>query len=193
MLAVSTRRQLKQNKERRGTDVTITYADQPADDLRETATESVDVVISLQSAELMVENGLSWKRSVREASRVLKPGGRLIFVEKTELNGEAYLEYIENLTSASDDDEAGRGTDAEDDRVPMFDDVGSDDVDLVLTPHVAGVAIKALDAGLTPAERAQKKADEESDRIAELSFRAYERGNKKRKRKRKKAKGKKDD
>lgn len=72
---VGVKRQLKQQQERRKA-ATVTYADQRADDLTETADESVDVVISLQSAAKMMENGLDWKKSVREAARVLKPGDR---------------------------------------------------------------------------------------------------------------------
>ena len=56
-------------------------------------------------------------------------------------------------------------------------------VDMVLQPHVAGVAIKADDADLTPAEKERSKAQEESDRLADLSLSAFERGIKKRKRK----------
>ena len=56
-------------------------------------------------------------------------------------------------------------------------------VDMVLQPHVAGVAIKAEDADLTPAEKERRKAQEESDRVADLSLSAFERGLKKRKRK----------
>jgi hypothetical protein len=65
--------------------------------------------------------------------------------------------------------------------------VGYDAVDLVLVPHTAGVAIKSIEAGLTPAERAKKLADEERDRLAEKSIEAYERGIKKRRKKKKTA------
>ena len=62
-----------------------------------------------------------------------------------------------------------------------------DNVDMVLQPHVAGVAIKAMDAGMTQAERARVRAQEESDRMAEISLNAFERGSKRRKRKKKKS------
>ena len=179
-LTVSARRQLKQQQERRGA-ATVTYIDQPADDLRETEDESVDVVISLQAAAKMDENGLDWKKSIREAARVLKPGGRLLFVEQSELNGESYLEYVQNLMSYT-----GEIPEDADERFPIFDEVGSDNVDLVIVPHIAGVAIKSMDAGLTAEERMKKEAEAEKARLADLSIEAYERGIKKRK-KRKKA------
>lgn len=147
-LTVAARRQLKQQQDRRENSAKITYSDQRADDLRETESESVDVVISLQAAARMMENGQDWKRSVREAARVLKPGGRLLFVEQTDLNGESYVDYVENLLTlggevikeqeqaASDGDEDDE--EDEETRFPIFDDIGYDDVDLVLTPHIAG-------------------------------------------------------
>jgi ubiquinone/menaquinone biosynthesis C-methylase UbiE len=182
---VGAKRQLKQQQQRRQA-ATVTYVDQRADELTETADESVDVVISLQSAAKMLENGLDWKKSVREAARVLKPGGRLLFVEQTELEGESYLDYVDNLYTLT-----GESEDVKEGQVepfPVFEEVGYDDVDLVIVPHVAGVAIKSEDAGLTPKEREQKLANEEKDRLADLSLTAYERGIKK-KRKRKKKKG----
>jgi len=183
---VGVKRQLKQQQQRRQA-ATITYVDQRADDLKETADESVDVVISLQSAAKMMENGLDWKKSVREAARVLKPGGRLLFVEQSELAGDSYLDYVDTLyTMTSESEDALKKGDTE--PLPVFEEVGYDDVDLVLVPHVAGVAIKSEDAGLTPKERAEKVAKEEQDRLADLSLTAYERGIKKKKRKKKKAK-----
>ena len=183
-LKVGVKRQLKQQQERRKA-ATVTYLDQRADDLTETADESVDVVISLQSAAKMIENGLDWKKSVREAARVLKPGGRLLFVEQSDLAGESYLDYVDTLyTMTGESEEATKEGDAE--PLPVFEEVGYDDVDLVLVPHVAGVAVKSEDAGLTPKERAQKAAKEEQDRLADLSLTAYERGIKKKKRKKKK-------
>lgn len=180
LLPVAVRRQLKQQAERRQGSAEIKYVDQRADNLHATADESVDVVISMNLASKMIENGLDWKKSVSEAARVLKPGGRLLFVEQTDIQGESYVDYIENLVSLTGDVE-----DAEGERFPIFDDIGYDDIDLVLTPHMAGVAIKSMDAGLTPAERAKKQAKQEKDRIADLSIEAYERGLKKRKRKKK--------
>ena len=179
-LTVSARRQLKQQQERRKA-ATVTYVDQPADDLRETADESVDIVVSLQAAERMMENGLDWKKSIREAARVLKPGGRLLFVEKTDLAGESYLDYVDTLYNL-----AGEVPEDTEDLSPIFE-VGYDDVDLVLTPHIAGVAIKSEDAGLTAAQRAKKVAQLEKERVAEISIEAYERGIKKRRKKKKKA------
>lgn len=184
------RRQLKQQAERRSSAV-IREVDQRADDLNEMGDESVDVVISLQSAAVMQENGLDWKRSVREAARVLKPGGRLLFVEQTELNGESYLDYVMSITSQSEEQVNDNDTDEESpEMLPIFDDVGYDDVDLVITPHIAGVAIKSLDAGMTAAEaeakRAAKAKEEEEQKMAEFALQAFEGGLKKRRRKKKK-------
>lgn len=179
-LTVAARRQLKQQQERRKA-ATVTYVDQRSDDLTETADESVDIVISLQAAARMLENGQDWKRSIREAARVLKPGGKLLFVEQTELEGESYLGYIESLyTIEGDTPEDADG------RVPIFE-CGSDEVDLVLTPHVAGVAMKSDGAGLTAQELSKKESTAEKERLADLSIEAYERGIKKRRKKKKKA------
>jgi SAM-dependent methyltransferase len=180
-LTVSTRRQLKQQQQRRGA-ASVKYVDQRADDLTETEDESVDVVISLQAAAKMIEQGLDWKRSIREANRVLKPGGRLLFVEQTDLNGENYVDYIAGLASLVEGEDG-------DEKYPLFDDGGVDPVDLVLVPHVAGMAIKSLNAGLTPAERAAKEAREKADQLAELTIQAYEGGITKRRRKKKKKVG----
>ena len=186
------RRQLKQQNERRSTAV-INTVDQRADDLKEMDDESVDVVISLQAAAAMEENGLDWKRSIREAARVLKPGGRLLFVEQTELNGDSYLEYIMTLSSleeSSNDSEDDEEEGEEEEMTPIFDDVGYDDVDLVITPHIAGVAIKSLDAGMTTAEaeaqRAAQAKKAEEAKMAEFALQAFEGGLKKRRRKKKK-------
>ena len=179
LLPVSVRRQLKQQQERRGA-AKVTYVDQRADDLKEVADESVDVVISLLAAARMLETGLDWKKSVREAARVLKPGGRLLFVEQTTLEGESYLDYVMSLV----DDEASGDEEAE--LFSIWDDMGYDDVDLVIVPHVAGVAIKAEDAGLTSQDRAKKEKQVEQEKLAEVSIAAFERGIKKRKRKKKK-------
>jgi SAM-dependent methyltransferase len=178
-LTVATRRRLQQQQARRQA-AQVQYVDQRADQLNATADESVDVVVSYLAAANMLEKGLDWKQGIREAARVLKPGGRLLFVEQTELQGETYLEYVQNLCTLTGDEAPADA----DDRVPVFE-VGFDDIDLVLTPHIAGVAIKSELAGLTPAERAKRAAEEERERLANLSLEAYERGSKKRKRKKK--------
>ena len=193
-LTVSTRRQLKQQQLRRKA-ATVEYIDQPADDLFELEDESMDVVISLTAAQRMKENGQDWQRSVQEAARVLKPGGRLLFVEQTELDGVKYLDYVQNLHIRVESPEEEQVDDASE--VPVFEDVGSDDIDLVLVPHVAGVAIKSADAGLTPAERQEKAlqeemavAKQESDRVADFAISALEGGVKRRRKKKKKKKKK---
>jgi SAM-dependent methyltransferase len=190
-LSVSCKRQLKQQRERRGTGAVIRYTDQRADDLSETKDESVDVVISLQAADKMRENGLDWKSSVREAARVLKPGGRFIFVEKTEIEGDKYLDIIASVATSrlsAETDEEVNDEEGEEkpETYPTFELIGYDDVDLVIVPHVAGVVTKTADAGLTEAEIEAKKAAEEKARLSELSISAFERGLKKRRKKKKK-------
>lgn len=201
VLPVSVRRQLSQQERNRGSSVRVSFVDQRADDLKETADESVDVVISLQAAARMAETGLDWKRSVQEAARVLKPGGRFLFVEQSTLDGESYIEYVGNLGAEAGDGnrqdqeteaevapaaESAEGeSDDEDETFPIFECVGYDDVDLVLVPHVAAVFVKSDDAGMTAAERAARETKAEKDRMAEISISAYERGIKKRRRKKK--------
>lgn len=189
-LPISVERQVKQQEKTRNA-AFVQIVNQRADDLKETADESVDVVISLQAAARMKETGLDWQKSVQEAARVLKPGGRFLFVEQTELDGINYLEYVGNLGAdpeKNDELESDQDEDDDDDEtVPTFECIGYDDVDLVLVPHVAAVFVKSEDAGLSAAERAAKEAKVEQERMAEVSITAFERGLKKRKRKKKKS------
>lgn len=197
-ISISCQRQLKQQRERRGTGAVIQYVDQRADDLTKTEDESVDVVISLTAAEKMKENGLDWKSSVREAARVLKPGGRFIFVEKTEIDGVKYLDVVASvatskLSAGGEEKKEGESDgEEEEETYPTFELIGYDDVDLVLVPHVAGVVMKTQNAGLTSAEIDAKEAEAEKARLSDLSISAFERGLKKR-RKKKKKKGSDDD
>lgn len=184
-LSISSQRQLKQQRERRGTGAKVRYVDQPADDLKETKDASIDVVVSLQAAQRMVDNGQDWKKSIREAARVLKPGGRFVFVEQTEVNGEKFMDVV----AAVADNLVGKDT-AEDGKeepetYPIFELVGYDDVDLVIIPHIAGVVQKTEYAGLTKDQIEKKASVDEKDRISELSISAFERGLKKRKKKKK--------
>lgn len=183
-LSVSCRRQLKQQRERRGTGAIIRYTDQRSDELSLTEDESIDVVISLQAADKMRENGLNWKNSVREAARVLKPGGRLIFVEQKEIEGDEYLDVLESVAYQNVD--VGEDGVKEEATYPTFELIGVDTVDLVIVPHIAGVVMKTENAGLTSKQIATKKADDEKARIADLSISAFERGLKKRRKKKKK-------
>ena len=186
-LPVNVERQLKTQETSRGVSM-VSIANQRADDLKETENESVDVVVSLQAAAKMKEKGLDWKKSVQEAARVLKPGGRFLCVEQTTLDGESYLEYVGNLGTVvvSENEEEGESLS---EAYPTFECMGYDDVDFVLVPHVASVFVKAEDAGLTDAERAKKESQIEEDRMAEFSINAFERGVKKRRKKKKKKKG----
>jgi SAM-dependent methyltransferase len=185
IMPVAIERQLRQQEKSRnsgGTSGKVEIVNQRADDLKETADESVDVVISLAACERMIENGLDWKKSVQEAARVLKPGGRLLFVEPPEIDGVSYLDYLANLSVQTLSEE---GQESTEEPFPVFEPLGYDDVDLVLRPHVAGVVVKSEDAGLSKVEREMKGKNEEQDKYAEISIAAFERGLKKRKRKKK--------
>mmetsp|Transcript_13998 Transcript_13998/g.35210 ORF Transcript_13998/g.35210 Transcript_13998/m.35210 type:complete len:303 (+) Transcript_13998:120-1028(+) len=187
VLPVNVERQLKQQEKSRNAG-RVSVVNQRADDLKETEDESVDVVLSLQAAARMKENGLDWKKSVQEAARVLKPGGRFLFVEQSTLDGESYVEYVGNLgtVTVSEDEEDGENLS---EAYPTFECLGYDDVDLVLVPHVASVFVKAEDAGLTDTERQEKASQAEADKYAEISIDAFEKGLKKRRRKKKKKNG----
>lgn len=188
-IPVSTRRQLKQQQERRGTDTRLRIVDQRADDLSQVENESVDVVISLQAAAKLAENGMDWKKSVREAARVLKPGGRFLFCEQTEINGENYLEYAQTLMTLS-----GEIPENEEERFPIFEEGGADMVPLCPIAHVAGVAIKSEFAGLTAAQRKARLAKAEKERLADLSIDAFESlGRTRRTRRKKKGQGKEEE
>ena len=200
-----------QQRERRKSGCSIKFSNQPADDLKDTPSSSIDVVVSFQAAQRMESNGLDWKRSIQEAGRVLKPGGRFLFVESETIGNknENYLDFVValsqrggveikpglvenedggNMMNTDGSKEANEEDDADADvESAVFEEVGYDNVDMVLQPHVAGVAIKAMDAGMTQAERARVRAQEESDRMAEISLNAFERGSKRRKRKKKKS------
>lgn len=174
---IKVKRLIQQQEQARGV-FSVEVADQRADDLKFVDDESVDVVVSLTAVPLMIENGLDWKKSVQEAARVLKPGGRMLFVEQDDVNGESYLDYLANLNIAV---EGRDGTEEN----PVFIPIGYDDVDYVLTPHVAGVVVKSEDAGLTAEEKAARVSAVEDDRMAEISLSAFERGLKKRRKKKK--------
>merc|ERR1712161_2746 len=137
------------------------------------------------------EKGLDWKKSVQEAARVLKSGGRFLFVEQTTIDGQSYLDYVGNLgTQIVEKREEDDNSTNEAEVYPTFKCMGYDDVDLVLVPHIASVFVKSEDAGMTSKEKELKEKNKEKnaeqDRMAELSLSAFERGIKKRKRKKKK-------
>jgi ubiquinone/menaquinone biosynthesis C-methylase UbiE len=183
IMPVAIERQLKQQEKLRNAG-RVEILNQRADDLKDTPDASVDIVLSLAACDRMVENGLDWKKSVQEAARVLKPGGRFLFVEPPEIDGVSYLDYLANLSIQTI---SAEGEESSEESYPVFEPLGYDDVDLVLKPHVAGVVVKSEDAGLSKGERDMKEKNEEQDRYAEISISAFERGLKKRKRKKKAA------
>mmetsp|Transcript_16064 Transcript_16064/g.36131 ORF Transcript_16064/g.36131 Transcript_16064/m.36131 type:complete len:369 (-) Transcript_16064:129-1235(-) len=211
-------RMMKQQLTSRGDfDCKLEYPDQRADDLSATPDESVDVVVSLGAGAQMENVGMDWKKSVDEAARVLKPGGRLLFVERTRLgenDDESYLDYVDSITyvpkkapvkvpASSNKKRKGKKKmeeaaqtavevaenapeEAEEEvaePLPLFE-VGYDDINLVLVPHIAGVAIKDEDSGkLGPRSSASSPSDDE-EFARMLSI--FERGSKRRKKKKKK-------
>jgi len=182
-ISVSARRQLEQQNSRRKAGLELEIIDQRADDLSKVDDESVDVVVSLLAAQRMVDNGLDWQQSLIEATRVLKPGGRLLFVEQTTVEGYNYVDVVNGLTYVRKGEEG----EEEEVREKVFEEVGFDPVDLTLVPHVAGVAIKAEDAGLSKQEKDEVEKKKESNESAERAFAAFERGRKKRRKKKKNA------
>lgn len=197
IVSMTCRRQLKQQKERRGSGLTLTYIDQAADDLKEVKNDTVDAVISLQAADKMRENGMDWKKSLKEVARVLKPGGRFLFVERTDIEGDNYLDEVMGVTYVEESEkkrisakksakEVGKDEVQEEEINPTFEMVGYDKVDYVLVPHVAGVVEKAMYSGMTASDIEAKKSVDSKARMAELSISAFERGLKKRRKKKKK-------
>jgi SAM-dependent methyltransferase len=148
------------------------YDNQRADNLTMIPDNTIDAVISMQSADKMVTNGLDWKRSIQEAIRVLKPGGRLLFVEPTDIGKDNYLDYVG--TFASNTTTTDTEIDEEEERFPMLDCVGWDSVDFVVTPHVAGVFTKRMDAGMTKQERLAAEKLKEQEILAERSLSVFE-------------------
>lgn len=186
-LSISAQRALKQQRERRtsgplGQGANVRYLNQRADNLKDTKDSSVDCVVSLQAAQVMKDNGQDWKRSILEAGRVLKPGGRFIFVEQTEIDGEKYIDALANAADGNQNENGELET------YPMFELVGYDDVDYVIVPHIAGVVSKTEFAGLTQQQIELKAVNDEKDRLADLSISAFEKGLKRRKKGKKKQK-----
>ena len=125
---MSCRRQLKQQRDARGTGISVRYLDQRADNLCETEDESVDAVVSLLAADKLRELGIDWKKSIQEAARVLKKGGRFLFVEKTVIgdNDEEYLDTLMSLQTVEprqSSSEAGE-EDNNSAKSPVFELVG---------------------------------------------------------------------
>jgi len=202
-VSMSCRRQLKQQKERRKSGVTLTYVDQAADDLKDIKNDSVDAVISLQAADRMRDNGMDWRKSLKEVARVLKPGGRFLFVEKTDIEGASYVDEVMGVTYVQESEkkkifakkpaEKVEGDETEEEINPTFEMVGYDKVDYVLVPHIAGVVEKAMYSGMTASDIEAQKAVDSKARMAELSISAFERGLKKRRKKKKKKKSEDDE
>lgn len=179
-MTISVKRQLRQQNDRRKAGLTMEMIDQRADDLKEVEDESVDVVVSMMAVEKMIENGIDWQKSLIEATRVLKPGGRFLFVEPSVVDGLEYEAVIRGLNYVVKGTEGG-----EEEREPVFDDIGTDDIDLVIQPHIAGVAVKALDAGMTAEEKAAVEKKRAKEAESERAFLAFERGRKRRKKNKK--------
>mmetsp|Transcript_2979 Transcript_2979/g.3512 ORF Transcript_2979/g.3512 Transcript_2979/m.3512 type:complete len:319 (-) Transcript_2979:351-1307(-) len=181
-MPLSIGRQLKQQNDARNAGTTVRVMDQRADDLTMVDDDSVDCVITMQSMERMRENGLDWKKSIMEAGRVLKPGGRFLFCEQTTIGGESFLEYVTTLACIR---KGAEETDTEE-RFLTFDEGASDDVDFVLVPHVAGIAVKAKDAGMTKQEKRSAELEKKTTADAERNLEFFEFGRKKRRIKKKK-------
>ena len=197
VVSVSARRQLQQQNDRRKAGLALQLIDQRADDLSEIEDESVDCVVSLLAAQEMLDNGLDWQKALIEATRVLKPGGRFLFVEQANVNGYNYVDVVNGLTYVRKGEE-GEGEEVREkgknqnqymvsltsnllSRKIVFEEVGFDPIDLTLVPHIAGVAIKAEDAGLSKAEKERREREKVADKSTERAFAAFERGRKKKK------------
>ena len=124
-LSLSCRRQLKQQRDARGSGMTVRYLDQRADNLCDTEDESVDAVVSLLAADKMRELGIDWKKSIQETARVLKKGGRFLFVEKTVI-GEKEEEYLDTLMSlqTAETKQGDESKEPEAVKAPVFELIG---------------------------------------------------------------------
>ena len=73
-----------------------------------------------------------WIVSLREPARVLRNGGRFVFVEPTKIDGTtSFVSALEEMVDIGEDGVSK----------PVFE-VAYDDVDNVFQPHVAGVATR---------------------------------------------------
>lgn len=181
-ISVQARRMLTQQNDRRKAGLQLDIIDQKCDDLSKVEDESMDCVVSILAAQKMVDNGIDWQKSLIEATRVLKPGGRLLFVEQTTIEGFNYLDVVNGLTYVRKGEE-GEGEEV---REKVFEEVGFDPIDLTLVPHVAGIAFKAEDAGLSKQEKERRERAKADEKSAERAFSAFERGRKKKRRKKNK-------
>lgn len=125
-ISLSCRRQLKQQRDARGTGINVRYLDQRVDNLCDTEDESVDAVVSLLAADKMRELGIDWKKSIQETARVLKKGGRFLFVEKTVIgDDEEYLDTVMSLQTV-DTRQGGENKEQETvDKTPVFELIGT--------------------------------------------------------------------
>jgi len=105
--------------------MTVRYLDQRADNLCDTEDESVDAVVSLLAADKMRELGIDWKKSIQETARVLKKGGRFLFVEKTVI-GEKEEEYLDTLMSlqTAETKQGDESKEPEAVKAPVFELIG---------------------------------------------------------------------
>ena len=122
--------------------------------------ESVDCILMLQISEDAAKSSLSssWLVSLLEESgRVLRPGGRILFVEKKKVKCDREVDFVAAMQGLRMDSSyklfaAGEEEGDEDDDQKSMDevdlskyslfDVAYDAIDLCPAPHYAGVAIK---------------------------------------------------
>ena len=123
-----------------------------------------------------------WIVSLRESARVLRNGGRFVFVEPTKIDGTSFVRALEEMVDIGEDGVSK----------PVFE-VAYDDVDYVFQPHVAGVATRI--GGVVASSSVKRSSRsigrgtgkttanvlEDTDFILET----FERGRKKKKKKRK--------
>ncbi len=205
------RRQIKQAIERRGgmesLDIEFLEKEMPLDYSRAFSVvddESVDVVLCVTALEDTPDD-FDLKAMSMEIGRVLKPGGRFIFVEREEKKVGETIEALRMdgsyrpFDDKDSEEEAAyqaelEGGDVDFSLYSMFD-VVEDPIDMCPMPFIAGVSVKrdpneALEPEkpkvLTPAEQARAKKVSDG---ADLVISAFERGRKKSRPKKKGGKG----
>lgn len=206
------KRQVEQATERRGQmDLEVDFVNkQEGKRLFEgVGDESVDVVMMLQISEDAAKSDLasSWLVALlSETGRVLRPGGRILFVEKKDVKVDREIDFVSAMQGLRMDgsyklfaagEEEGDENDSEKSmeevdlqKYSLFD-VAYDSIDLCPSPHYAGVAIKRSAKEEEEVEEVREKREmtmgermkyEKRVKGAELAIEAFERGRKKKKR-----------